>query len=139
MAKSMRSKVKRTFRSKKREVGIYAATEAARLNRLNAKLVALSTKDKDGDVVVEDADEGEKDGENIENTNGAADQMELDGGAQSSAKSADARISTHGPRNSRREEWRKSKGLAPRPKAQGANRQGVVVARRKPGRASRRR
>ena len=56
MAKSMRSKVKRSFRSKKRETGVYAATEAARLQRLNSKLVATARKDKDGDVPVEDAD-----------------------------------------------------------------------------------
>ncbi|KIM91053.1 hypothetical protein PILCRDRAFT_84114 [Piloderma croceum F 1598] len=57
MAKSMRSKVKRSFRSKKRETGVYAATEAARLHRLNQKLVATSTRDKDGDVPVEEAEE----------------------------------------------------------------------------------
>ena len=57
MAKSMRSKVKRSFRSKKRETGVYAATEAARLHRLNQKLVATSIRDKDGDVPVEDAEE----------------------------------------------------------------------------------
>ena len=39
MAKSLRSKVKRSFRSKKRETGVYAAADAARLNRLNSKLV----------------------------------------------------------------------------------------------------
>jgi hypothetical protein len=59
MAKSTRSKVKRAFRSKKREVGVYAATEAARLNRLNAKLVSLASADHDKDVQVEDAEGGE--------------------------------------------------------------------------------
>lgn len=38
MAKSLRSKVKRSFRTKKRTDGIYAATEAARLFRLNSKI-----------------------------------------------------------------------------------------------------
>ncbi len=42
MAKSLRSKVKRSFRSKKRETGVYAAASAARLNRLNAKLVEVT-------------------------------------------------------------------------------------------------
>jgi hypothetical protein len=46
MAKSLRSKVKRDFRSKKREAGVYAATEAARLARLNAKLLSTVSKDK---------------------------------------------------------------------------------------------
>jgi hypothetical protein len=45
MAKSMRSKVKRIFRSKKRESGLYAATEAARLQRLNAKLLQITKTD----------------------------------------------------------------------------------------------
>lgn len=57
MAKSTRSKVKRSFRSKKRETGVYAATEAARLNRLNAKLISVASKDKDGDALIEDAEE----------------------------------------------------------------------------------
>lgn len=58
MAKSLRSKTKRSFRNKKREEGIYAATEAARLNRLNEKLVAAAKKDKDGDAPIDDAKEG---------------------------------------------------------------------------------
>ncbi|KZT26940.1 hypothetical protein NEOLEDRAFT_1240607 [Neolentinus lepideus HHB14362 ss-1] len=55
MAKSLRSKSKRAFRSKKREVGVYAATEAARLNRLNQKLVALKAADPEDfkDVLLE--------------------------------------------------------------------------------------
>lgn len=61
MAKSLRSKTKRSFRNKKREEGIYAATEAARLNRLNSKLVATASKDKDGDVPIGDAEEEEGD------------------------------------------------------------------------------
>jgi hypothetical protein len=43
MAKSTRSKVKRAFRAKKRTDGVFAAAEAARLQRLNAKLRALTT------------------------------------------------------------------------------------------------
>ena len=46
MAKSMRSKVKRSWRTKKRETGVYAATEAARLNRLHSKLVAVKESQK---------------------------------------------------------------------------------------------
>ena len=45
MAKSLRSKVKRAFRSKKRQSGIYAATEAARLDRLNARLLQITKTD----------------------------------------------------------------------------------------------
>jgi Protein of unknown function (DUF2423) len=42
MAKSLRSKVKRSFRAKKREEGVYAAASAARLARLNSKLSAIA-------------------------------------------------------------------------------------------------
>jgi Protein of unknown function (DUF2423) len=59
MAKSGRSKVKRSFRAKKRDTGIYAATEAARLQRLSAKITALASKDKEGDVPLGDV-EGEQ-------------------------------------------------------------------------------
>lgn len=57
MAKSLRSKTKRAFRSKKREEGVYAAASAARLHRLNGKLLQITQKDKDGDVHInEDED-----------------------------------------------------------------------------------
>lgn len=51
----MRSKVKRAFRSKKRQSGVYAATEAARLDRLNARLVQTTKMDR--------ADVDEREGE----------------------------------------------------------------------------
>jgi len=41
MGKSIRSKVKRHFRAKKREEGVFAASEAARLQRLSSKLAAV--------------------------------------------------------------------------------------------------
>ena len=56
MGKSTRSKVKRHFRAKKREEGVYAATEAARLHRLNMKLKGIASADKEGDVELEDAE-----------------------------------------------------------------------------------
>ncbi|TFK56074.1 hypothetical protein OE88DRAFT_1652665 [Heliocybe sulcata] len=62
--------------------------------------------------------------------------MDLDGQPSSSQSQ---KISTHGPRNSRREQWRLSKGLPARPQAKGMNRQGGVAARRKAGRSHRRR
>ncbi|KAJ7699870.1 hypothetical protein B0H17DRAFT_1047469 [Mycena rosella] len=133
MAKSTRSKVKRSFRASKRETGIYAATEAARLNRLHAKLSAVASRE--GPI---DAEGIEEDGEDqpADETNPdllpEADSMAVD--AESSKK-----ISTHGPRGSRREEWRTSKGLAARPSPTGMNRQGGVAARRKAGRSKRRR
>ncbi|KAI9067602.1 hypothetical protein FKP32DRAFT_1563227 [Trametes sanguinea] len=138
MAKSLRSKAKRHFRAKKREEGIYAATEAARLHRLHMKLKSLTTTEPEED------DEGAEEGAQMETEGGAApsaDAMDLDSsaGPSTSADSSTKRISTHGPRNSRREQWRASKGLPPRPKAKGMNRQRTVAARRKAGRSHRRR
>ncbi|ESK97489.1 hypothetical protein Moror_17668 [Moniliophthora roreri MCA 2997] len=128
MAKSLRSKAKRDFRSKKREAGIYAATHAARLRRLNARLSAVATRDAEGDVAVEDVEEEAAD---------MPDSMQMDTTPIDAESSK--RISTHGPRGSRREEWRLSKGLSARPKSKGMNRQGGVAARRKAGRSKRRR
>ncbi|KAF7355145.1 hypothetical protein MSAN_01430200 [Mycena sanguinolenta] len=137
MAKSMRSKVKRSYRANKRETGIYAATEAARLNRLHAKLSAVVSRDKPPQDDEETMEEGE--GEELRaegaDQDPTADSMQVDG---EGAKKTE-RISTHGPRGSRREEWRKSKGLTPKPTSQGMNRQGGVAARRKAGRSKRRR
>lgn len=56
MAKSLRSKTKRAFRSKKRESGVYAAAAAGRLHRLNSKLIQTIQKDSDGDVLLEEGD-----------------------------------------------------------------------------------
>jgi hypothetical protein len=49
------------------------------------------------------------------------------------------KVSTHGPRGSRREQWRVSKGMTPRAKSRGMNRQGLAAARYKSGRPHRRR
>lgn len=59
MAKSTRSKVKRHFRAQKREIGIYAATEAARVQRLSSKLAAIrdAPKPERKDEGVEDDQE----------------------------------------------------------------------------------
>ncbi|KAE9399035.1 hypothetical protein BT96DRAFT_1019784 [Gymnopus androsaceus JB14] len=139
MAKSLRSKVKREFRSKKREAGVYAATEAARLHRLNAKLVNVVSKDKDGDEVLKDE---AAEGEDVpvagvpDASNSAEDSMQVDNSTESSSSK---RISTHGPRGSRREEWRLSKGLTAQPERKGMNKQGGISARRKAGRSKRRR
>ena len=55
MAKSTRSKVKRSFRAKKREDSVYASVEAARLQRLNAKLQVIRETEAEGEG--EDAEE----------------------------------------------------------------------------------
>ncbi|KAF9057378.1 hypothetical protein BJ165DRAFT_1520767 [Panaeolus papilionaceus] len=134
MAKSLRSKTKRAFRSKKREEGVYAATAAARLNRLNAKLLQTTKRDPQGDEILEDP-ESQADAldTGLEGSEEPQDAMPVDSEQQS------GRVSTHGPRGSRREEWRKSKGLPARNAPNGMNRQGGVAARRKAGRSKRRR
>lgn len=57
MAKSTRSKSKRAFRRIKRETGTFAANDAARLQRLSAKLKHVADADKDGDVAIDDGEE----------------------------------------------------------------------------------
>jgi hypothetical protein len=60
MAKSMRSKSKRAFRRTKRETGVYAAADAARLERLSSRLAAkvvAAEADQDGDAHMEEEPE----------------------------------------------------------------------------------
>ena len=64
MAKSLRSKVKRAFRAKKRVDGVYAATHAARLQRLHAKIDAIVAAPKTvHDEILEDVENVEGDEE----------------------------------------------------------------------------
>jgi len=64
MAKSLRSKSKRAFRAKKREDGVYAATHAARLQRLHAKIDAIVATPKPvHDKNLEDIENAEGDEE----------------------------------------------------------------------------
>jgi len=155
MAKSTRSKVKRTFRAKKRTEGVYAAVEAARLQRLNAKLRMITTtgvdddddgrqetrnskeegegEDHDQDVRMSAAAVGE--GDNAEMMSSTV----IEGVDGKAAQKFKGKVSTHGPRGSRREQWRVSKGMTPRAKSRGLNRQGSAAARYKSGRPHRRR
>ncbi|KAF8333324.1 hypothetical protein F5887DRAFT_893729 [Amanita rubescens] len=99
MAKSTRSKVKRAYRAKKRETGVYAAAEAARLQKLNDRLARVISSEKGKDnIPVEEP--GKDDAV-------AADLIPINTPHL-------PKVSTHGPRNSRREEWRKSKGMPAR-------------------------
>ncbi|KAH8113417.1 hypothetical protein DFH11DRAFT_1601923 [Phellopilus nigrolimitatus] len=139
MAKSTRSKVKRSYRAKKREEGVYAAVEAARLERLSSKLRVVRDADKDGDVELADGEEGQAESTVPEVTTRPGpsnpDSMELDGASPNVNK----KVSTHGRGKSRREEWRTAKGMKPPPKSRSMNRQGGIAAKRKPGRPHRRR
>ncbi|KAF8485025.1 hypothetical protein DFH94DRAFT_258602 [Russula ochroleuca] len=143
MAKSTRSKVKRAFRAKKRTEGVFAAADAARLQRLNSKLCALTTtatavpggedseeKEQDVDLPVKDAEAGV----DVEMVSSPTEGLDV-----KTSEKPTGKISTHGPRGSRRERWRTSKGMTPRPKSRGMNRQGTVASRHKPGRSHRRR
>jgi len=149
MAKSTRSKVKRAFRAKKRKEGVFAAAEAARLQRLNAKLRVLTTstttaeggkrpeeqegeQHQDVDMPAEDEDADA----DAEDTVSPSTEEGVDGKA---SEKTTGKISTHGPRGSRRERWRISKGMTPRPRSRGLNRQGTTASRYKPGRSHRRR
>ncbi|KAH9045674.1 hypothetical protein EDB85DRAFT_1907847 [Lactarius pseudohatsudake] len=146
MAKSTRSKVKRAFRAKKRTEGVYAATEAARLQRLNAKLRALTAAVVDNDDRQETGNSKEEEREDAVGTPAAVgdgDDAEMVSptvieGVEAAQKFK-GKVSTHGPRGSRREQWRVSKGMAPRAKSKGMNRQGATAARYKSGRPQRRR
>ncbi|KAF8271785.1 hypothetical protein EI94DRAFT_1720016 [Lactarius quietus] len=135
--------------------------EAARLQRLNAKLCALTT------AGVDEEDTGNTNKEE-EEERGAGQDARMSGSCWFAAfglmdpldvspaamhrlglgrrveKSAAAqkfkgKVSTHGPRASRREQWRVSKGMTPQAKSKGLNRQGSAAARYKSGRPHRRR
>jgi len=146
MAKSTRSKVKRAYRAKKREDGVYAAHEAARLQRLSSKLNAVRGVVKEGgDGLV-----------GVLGADGSEEQRLLEGGTSQSLPidnngdmdldntspdpaTVKTKISTHGRTPSRRDEWRMSKSMEVRPKSRGMNRQGGLAGRRKAGRSHRRR
>lgn len=142
MAKSLRSKTKRAFRAKKREEGVYAAAHAARLDRLHAKIEAIVAAPRPVH------DENLEDVENVEGNEEIQDEMADDRPPKTRSESdtmdvdknsTSTKISTHGPRNSRREQWRSSKGKPARAPRSGTNRQGTVSARRNAGRPKRRR
>ncbi|KAL7424228.1 hypothetical protein Q5752_001814 [Cryptotrichosporon argae] len=123
MAKSLRSKAKLAARRRKRDDSHYGVAEAARTARLSAKL----TKSQAGDDTTEGGMEVEEDAAADD------DKMEVEG------EQAEKKISTSAPRGSRREEWRASKGMDPRPKSKGQNRLGGARAKVKAGRPKRRR
>ncbi|GJJ07357.1 hypothetical protein Clacol_001558 [Clathrus columnatus] len=136
MAKSLRSKTKRSFRRVKRESGTYAVADATRLERLSSKLHQKIVTDKDGDVSIDEiVGEIEKSAET-----GEVPTAQTESEGTNVLDSKTQKISTSGPRLSRRDSWRISKGLSPhRRNPNKTNRLGVVVAKRRAGRAKRRR
>jgi hypothetical protein len=146
MAKSIRAKTKMAARKKKREVGNYAAADAARVERLSARLLgrskaqgggaaAVKAEGEEGEEIVQEGEDDEEDvpmaeGEKV--TSFCVQQLIK---ARSEAK----KVSTSGSREPRREAWRSSKGMDPRGKSKGMNKQGRMGARSGAGRPKRRR
>ena len=158
MAKSLRAKGKMADRRRKRESGFYAATEAARLERLSARLLGKNTsKGTDenhalGDLGAVEVDKGNGETVGVEDVEG--DAMMHEGEipddhpmcfpskwvcSLSGEEKVVRKISTSAPRDTRREQWRLSKGMTARPKGKGLNRQGKATGRSKAGRPKRRR
>ncbi|KAF8524740.1 hypothetical protein JB92DRAFT_2879122 [Gautieria morchelliformis] len=140
MAKSIRSKTKRAFRRVKRESGVFAAADAARMHRLSARLKAKLGVDKDGDVTLTQLVDEAAEGKETEEVTMAENRGEASAGADEGDASTPQKVSTSGRRLSRRDAWRLSKGKPLNTKnADKLNRLGGVAAKRRAGRSKRRR
>ncbi|WVQ98975.1 hypothetical protein IAU59_006107 [Kwoniella sp. CBS 9459] len=105
MAKSIRAKAKMASRARKRLQTHYAVTDAARTQRLSDRLLG---KDKE---------EGEGKGEmQVEGQGQGADAVEGEDATMDGEQQQNKKISTSGPKGSRRESWRLSKGMSAKPK-----------------------
>ncbi|KAJ9479341.1 UPF0642 protein [Pseudozyma hubeiensis] len=105
MAKSLRSSSKLKARNQKRSnpKSDYAVAEAARVNALSARLAAGLKKDK---VPVENKEQDD-------DADAKMDVEAVDSKDQGEGEGQVKKISTSGNRDSRRETYRKSKGLKP--------------------------
>lgn len=117
MAKSIRSKAKMASRARKRNMSHYAATEAARTQRLSNKLLG---KDKKADGDDEEVKEEQVEGEDAE-MKGKLSYLWLFTilriyADQSWSLEEPKKISTSGYRGSRKEQWRTARGMSARPK-----------------------
>jgi hypothetical protein len=160
MAKSLRAKSKVAARRKKRTDSHYAVADAERMARVHANLTGKGKAQEGGKAAAEDKeDEAEEeaveggmavDGEDAPGAlprsvlvaRSSADDISPrpDHSLLTRARTAPAKkISTSGARDTRREQWRESKGLPIRPKSKGLNNQGGAAAKRKAGRPGRRR
>ncbi|GAA5920574.1 hypothetical protein JCM1841_005741 [Sporobolomyces salmonicolor] len=124
MAKSLRSKTKRHYRAVKRTdpKSDYKLAEDIRLSRLNTALKksalkprALTDKEEwerkqEGFETDEEEEDGTAHGEQSEKQ-GEEGGMEVDGTASTSTAEPPKKVSTSGPRLSRRESYRASKGF----------------------------
>ncbi|GAA5881732.1 hypothetical protein JCM16303_006429 [Sporobolomyces ruberrimus] len=114
MAKSLRSKSKRHFRAVKREdpKSAYKMAEDIRMSRLNQELKKSALKPK----ALTDKQEWERKQEGFETDEEEDPKVERDadksnGEEKEEDKEPQAKISTSGPRVSRRESYRSSKGF----------------------------
>ncbi|EIW70197.1 hypothetical protein TREMEDRAFT_30040 [Tremella mesenterica DSM 1558] len=120
MAKSLRAKTKMAGRRKKRNDSHYAVVEAARTARVSEKLLGKSQNSE-------------------EEVPAAEEEITADSTDERMAEEP-KKISTAGPRMSRRESWRLSKGMSARPKNQGGqNKAGYKHAAKGAGKPGRRR
>ncbi|CDS01346.1 uncharacterized protein SPSC_06622 [Sporisorium scitamineum] len=101
MAKSLRSSSKLKARNQKRHnpKSDYAVAEAARVNALSARLAAGLKGDK---LPIESAKDEEE-----------AEEEMKDVAEEKPEGEAQVKVSTSGPRSSRRETYRRSKGMKP--------------------------
>ncbi|KAL8280006.1 hypothetical protein RQP46_007587 [Phenoliferia psychrophenolica] len=111
MAKSLKSKSMRQFRKIKRDdpKSAFRVAEDARLARLSSKLSASLAKPKE----LTDKEEylRKQDGyEEIEPVEGSSKDMEVEG-EKVEGEGEDVKVSTSGPRMSRRESYRAHKGF----------------------------
>ncbi|KAM0752566.1 hypothetical protein T439DRAFT_178058 [Meredithblackwellia eburnea MCA 4105] len=115
MAKSLKSKSKREFRKIKREdpSSVYKRTETARLERLSSKLKESAKKPR----ALTDVEEYERKQSGVEegvevDVEGDGMNVEEEGEKEGEEEGDDSKkVSTSGPRMSRREKYRTSKGF----------------------------
>jgi len=109
MAKSLRASSKLAARNRKRytESSDYAVTAAARLQQVSERLKQRMNQPKLSEL--EAAENNDDQDEAMETTSAQQDStMQLDG----AGGEVPHKISTSGPRGSRKEQWRKSRGLS---------------------------
>ncbi len=137
MAKSLRSSSKVKARNIRRynPKSDYAVAEAARTSALSARLAAGLKKDK---LPVESTEAENEDGEEEMKDVSSTEAQNPTGAGEAEGEGEAKKISTSGPRNSRRETYRKSKGLVPF-KNKGGNKLFDAHTSKNGGKAKRRR
>ncbi|CCU99146.1 unnamed protein product [Malassezia sympodialis ATCC 42132] len=109
MAKSLRASSKLAARNRKRytETSDYAVTAAARLQQVSERLKQRMNQPKLSELEADKSDDAEDEAMETKSTPEAGT-MQVDG----AEGEAPRKISTSAPRGSRKEQWRKSRGLS---------------------------